>query len=342
MTTTTDAIQRINAANKPEDLFLSADVDHPKRTYRRLARIVHPDVNHANAAATDAFARLIRLWNEFNGNTPTVVPKSLVLRTKKHEYTLGELLYKGDIANIYTAASDVGHVLVKMPRDPRNNDLMAREVSALKLLAAGDDRWKMFTSRYIESFKHRDSSHVDRTVVIMPQLDGLRSLIEVKEQYPAGVHWKDMAWMFRRLLIALGFAHDAGVIHGAVLPNHVLIHAEGHGLVLVDWCYSVKYDSDEHVPALVPDWKPLYPAEIINKEHPGTYSDFHMAAETMLYITDPALPRQIKAFFNAMMLKSTRSRPQNAWALLTDFDALIERIDGPRRFRPFYMTPRSN
>ena len=54
-----------------------------------------------------------------------------------------------------------------------------------------------------------------------------------------GVDPRDAAWMWRRLLVALGFAHRAGVLHGAVLPEHVLIHPGEHGLVLVDWCYSV-------------------------------------------------------------------------------------------------------
>ena len=44
-----------------------------------------------------------------------------------------------------------------------------------------------------------------------------------------------MAWIWRRLLLALGHAHDRDVIHGAVLPTHVLIHPEAHGLLLVDW-----------------------------------------------------------------------------------------------------------
>ena len=30
--------------------------------------------------------------------------------------------------------------------------------------------------------------------------------------------------MWRRLLVAVGAAHRAGVIHGAVLPEHVMIH----------------------------------------------------------------------------------------------------------------------
>ena len=36
-----------------------------------------------------------------------------------------------------------------------------------------------------------------------------------------------------------GEAHINGVIHGAVLPEHLLIHPEFHGLVLIDWTCAV-------------------------------------------------------------------------------------------------------
>ncbi len=50
-------------------------------------------------------------------------------------------------------------------------------------------------------------------------LDGFRSLTEVGTAYPDGVDPRDAAWMWRRLLVGLGFAHRAGVLHGAVLPT---------------------------------------------------------------------------------------------------------------------------
>ena len=64
--------------------------------------------------------------------------------------------------------------------------------------------------------------------------------------------------MWRRLLVGLGWAHRAGVVHGAVLPEHVLIHPAEHGLVLVDWCYSVA--PGERIPALVAKHRDGLPA----------------------------------------------------------------------------------
>ena len=102
-------------------------------------------------------------------------------------------------------------------------------------------------------------SGVRRHANLIGALGGFRSLAEVRSAFPAGLDPRDAAWMWRRLLVAIGAAHRAGVIHGAVLPEHVLIHPAEHGLVLVDWCYSVSGPARRGpghraaLPALVPE-----------------------------------------------------------------------------------------
>ena len=41
-----------------------------------------------------------------------------------------------------------------------------------------------------------------------------------------------MAWVWRRLLTIVGFAHANHVVHGAVLPPHVVIEPKEHKLLL--------------------------------------------------------------------------------------------------------------
>ena len=60
------------------------------------------------------------------------------------------------------------------------------------------------------------------------------SLAQVHAAYPRGLDPRDAAWMWRRLLVALGTVHAAGVVHGAVLPDHVLIHPDLHD-TLIGW-----------------------------------------------------------------------------------------------------------
>ena len=62
-------------------------------------------------------------------------------------------------------------------------------------------------------------SGIRRHVNLIGALGGFRSLDEVRCAYPDGVDARDAAWMWRRLLVAIGPAHRAGVVHGAVLPD---------------------------------------------------------------------------------------------------------------------------
>jgi hypothetical protein len=60
---------------------------------------------------------------------------------------------------------------------------------------------------------------LQRRANVIGRLTGFRTLAQVRAAYPRGVDPRDAAWMWRRLLVAVGAAHRAGVIHGAVLPE---------------------------------------------------------------------------------------------------------------------------
>ena len=109
--TLTDAIELVMSAGTREELFAVAE---PARLYRRLVRVLHPDRVAAadRRVATDAFCRLIDLWQGSPGGTI-------------HGYRLGVRRYPGDLADLYDVGADR---LLKLPRRPGNNDLLEREV----------------------------------------------------------------------------------------------------------------------------------------------------------------------------------------------------------------------
>jgi hypothetical protein len=262
---TADAVRAVLTASSTVDLF---GTDHPARRYHELARALHPDVASGPDAAA-AFVRLARLWEDRHGTT---------IRTKLGKYRLTDLRYRGDLADLYGVGGDV---LVKLPRSPANNDLMEREAVALRTLEeVGDPRFLPYVPRLVETFRHRDEvTGADRRINVLGSVPGLHSLVEVREAYPDGLDPRDAAWMWRRLLVAVGFAHRAGLVHGAVLPTHVLIEPEDHGLVLVDWCYSAL--PDDRIPALVPEYADWYPAEVHSRQTPGPGTDIAMATRCL-------------------------------------------------------------
>jgi serine/threonine protein kinase len=142
--------------------------------------------------------------------------------------------------------------------------------------------------------------------------------------------------MWRRLLVAIGFAHQAGVIHAAVVPDHVLIHPAEHGLVLIDWCYAIT-EPDEPVAAVPARYADWYPPEVHRRQPPGQDLDIWLAARCMTDLMGDQAPRPLAAFARGCMLPSPGTRPRDAWRLLSELDAVLERLFGPRKFRPFVM-----
>lgn len=321
--------QLVRGAKKPADLFGAAPLEEAAKLYKRLARELHPDAG----GDADLFAKLNRLWGEFN-NTGDIS-----ITTKNHVYSVGDRFERGDVANLYETTYDNGRYpcVLKLARSPRDNDLMLREARALRALSAGERKFRPFVPELLDSFRYSTDS-TERRANVINRLNGFYTLRDVRGAYPMGVDPKDMTWMLKRLLITLGFAHQLGVIHGGVTPDHVMIHPEKHGLVLVDWTAACLKE-DGIVPLISPDWQDMYPTEVSEKKKPGSGTDIFMAFKCMDYICGgrSKLPTAMRGFFNGVTLTKLAPRPNNAWALLEDYIVLVELLWGPRKFRPFAM-----
>jgi serine/threonine protein kinase len=267
------------------------------------------------------------------------------ITTRRHSYAAVTPLARGDLADVYSATCDGARsAVIKLPRDPSDSDLLDREATALRQLPKdGDRRFLPYVPELIESFTHRErATGGRRTANAVRHLDGFHSLAAVGAVHPHGLHPRDVAWIWRRLLVALGFAHRAVVLHGAVLPEHVLVHPAEHGLVLVDWCYSVpgcyaSADPSGRVPMMLERYADWYPPEVPARERAGPAADIFMASRLMLDLMGDRAPRAMRAFAKGCMLASPRRRPTDAWRLLQEFDELLERLYGPRRFHTFTM-----
>lgn len=312
-----EAIALIEAATDPRALFGPDPARNPAREYRHLARLTHPDLSPHGARAAAAFAKLSALWRRYRAESAPAA-----------------LAFSGDIANLYE--HDRG--LVKIARDPADNDLLDREAAALaRLRRAGDKRFLAYAPALIGSQRHKDpDSGAERRANLLSRLDGFVTLADVHTAHPRGLDPRDAAWMWRRLLVAVGFAHRAGIIHAAVLPEHVLIHSAEHGLVLVDWCYAITEPGGVAValPAAYADW---YPAEVRSRQAPGPDLDIWLATRCMTQLMGRLAPPPLTTFARGCTLSGAHRRPSDAWQLLRELDAVLERLYGPRTFRPFTM-----
>ncbi|MFK3983415.1 molecular chaperone DnaJ [Micromonospora sp. NPDC050397] len=328
-----EAVTLVRAARTPGDLFGDGQ---DAVTYRRMARLLHPDAAPAGrtATATAVFALLADLWARHQGRGGPG------LRTRRHQYMIGERFATGDLANLYRVRYDNRDALLKLPRQPAQNDLLEREAVALDTLRRlGDPQHRAYAPELVESFRHEDpDTGVRRTANVLAHSPGLVPLTEVRRAYPGGLDPRDAAWIWRRLLVALGWAHRAGVVHGAVLPEHVLIEPEQHGVVLVDWCYSVGGDGGS-VPALVARYRDWYPPEVGRRGPATPATDIHLASRCVDWLIGSRADAALTRFIRGCTLANPRRRPQDAWRLLGELDELLERRYGPRRFRRLLLPP---
>ncbi|GAA2721774.1 molecular chaperone DnaJ [Actinocorallia aurantiaca] len=314
--------------DRPAGEIFGSDPAEAVRVYHRMARLLHPDTGADGAA----FTRLAAKWHSYGGG------ETVTITTRRHTYEVGSKLARGDLADLFEVAFDGGSAVLKLPRDSADNDLLKRETVALRQLREdGDPQFLPYVPELVESLRYDG-----RSGNVITLLEGFHTLAEVKAAYPDGVDPRDAAWMWRRLLVALGFAHRAGVLHGAVLPEHVMIHPERHGLVLVDWCYSVSVrrsaaDPSGRVPALVSGRASWYPPEVPGREPASPATDLFLAARCMTYLMGPKIPGPLRSFARGCTLGSQKKRPSDAWRLLEEFDELLERLYGPRVFRPFTL-----
>jgi hypothetical protein len=303
-----EAIALIEAAAGPRDLFGPDAV----RCYRRLARLTHPDALPGDARAAAAFAKLAAFWQRHQGDGACLVAR-------------------GDIANLYRTRRG----LLKVARNPADNDLIDREAAALNRIRLSiEPGFGAYFPRLLAAQRVQDPrTGAERRGNLLAPLDGFASLAQVRAAFPGGVDPRDAAWMWRRLLVAIGTAHRAGVVHGAVLPGHVLIHPAEHGLVLVDWCYAGR--PGEPLPAVVASYRDRYPPEILAGQPAGPDTDIWLATACMTGLMGNRAPAPLAAFARGCMLASPHGRPQDAWQLLGELDGLLGRLYGPRKFRPF-------
>jgi hypothetical protein len=96
-------------------------------------------------------------------------------------------------------------------------------------------------------------------------------------------------------------------------------------------------DHGDCVPAMVERYRAWYPPEVLQRRAPGPHTDIHLATRCMTQLMGERAPRPLVAFARGCALPNPERRPRDAWQLLGELDELLERLYGPRRFRPFAM-----
>ncbi|BCJ41853.1 hypothetical protein GCM10010168_75410 [Actinoplanes ianthinogenes] len=324
----------IRAAGTFAELVDTTGVDSRRQSaYRILAKIVHPDAAGPalRGPATAAFAKLTDLYQgpDEPGPGERGPGEHRFGERRPGERAPGErgpvregpgrrgpdenAWRSGDIADLY----EDGDLLIKVPRDPGDNDLMEAEAGALRRLRRhGHPDFQAYAPRL------RDTGRRDgRTVNVLTRRRDFRDLTDSGDLSPV-----DLVWIWRRLLAGLGWAHRAGLVHGAVFEEHVLIEPHRRGLVLIDWCYATAVGARPK--AIIAKRERDYPPEVLLTRPVTAATDIHLASQLMIRLFGSAMPDPLRRFADGCRYDRPQMRPQNAWHLLTEFDQII-----PPRYR---------
>jgi hypothetical protein len=156
-------------------------------------------------------------------------------------YVLERRLARGDSTIVYRGRWVVrlGElVVVKVLAAPTDADRLRQEWQTLKRLAESRAEGAAhFVTRLPNPVAHGivDSDGPRPASVFGWKSGFVHTLHEVGEVHAAGVSGPIVVWLLKRLLELLGFVHRSGFVHGAVTPDHVLVHPYDHGAMLVGW-----------------------------------------------------------------------------------------------------------
>lgn len=329
-----------------------------KTRYRSLVKVIHPDrvdvsLQHEASLLVD---RLTRLYNTALDMAKTdrfgKVTSELSITTRLATHgDLAEAFQFADMTNVYKAATTLRSggqmtTVVKLARVPRDNELLKAERAVLRTLQSTGAEHAMYYPKLVDGFVVADGrKRLEGNVLEF--MEDFLNLSELKQRVPTGLDPLHVAWIWRRVLWALGGAHEHGLVHGAVLPAHIIIHPRMHGVLLVDWCYSRSSEDNDYGPlkAMVAKYQSWYPPSVFAKKPVSPELDLVMAARTMVYLLggDPVsmnMPGSVPGHMQRYFIRIVAGRTSSAYELLGQFDGVLQQLGAPyfpRKYRELIL-----
>lgn len=345
-----EAALLVHHARSGRELFGIDDTKSIK-LYQQLQFVTHPDHNPGVRQAEDLYKLIQILWSQRND------PLSPPIVSPTRKYQSHKIIGVGDIADLHLCtnltSSDEegeGEYALKISRVLGGEVLLKNEADKVSKIIklAGDKSYRKYFPELIESFPVKDK--FQKHVNVFAHNPGYFDLEQVHMKHPA-LDGRHIAWIFKRLLTAIGFAHQAGVVHTAILPPHIRIYPgmagqkddKAHALMLVGWGHAI--NSGEKVATISSRFRSWYPPEVLAKKAVFAETDIYLAAKCMVYLAGgdlttnetPDLPKQMSRFIKSLLVEGQKMRPSEAWNLLEDFTDLLKALYGPPKFHNLVM-----
>lgn len=229
--------------------------------------------------------------------------------------------------------SPTAQTITKTAVTKKGNHLLSIEARSLRRLAElekyADNSLPFPFPRLLRS----ERRHGYRTNIMSGFCPGEVTAAQLLSDRGSGMEAIQLGWIFHRLLHALTHVHDAGLVHAAILPQHLVLDLSNRSLTLVDWTHAKRFG--EPFCFIPRRYAHFYPIEAIQREFVSAESDIYMAAKCLIALaggnphtnTIPShLPRRMAGFLRACLLQSPRMRPGNTTELFQEFGHLMEDV----------------
>ncbi len=237
-------------------------------------------------------------------------------------------------------------VLLKVLRAASDGDLLDREWDALAALhrseTPGGDEARRRLPDPVRRGKVVAAGGADRRGVVFRARSGfVDTFDDVARAYPEGVDGRHAVWMWRRILEVLSWVHRAGWAHGAVLPQHLVVHARDHGVMLVGWSCAARLDAGAPLPVVSHASRAYYAPALLDGAPPTAATDLTMSARCIARVlggsvdrVPPAVPRSIAAIVEQ---HAAGGGGDDAWALARQVADAAREAYGRPAYHPFVM-----
>lgn len=267
-----------------------------------------------------------------------------------HRYVLSGRLARGEGTDVFLGWREhalKARVVAKVLRARGAEERMRHEERVLEMLgsssAQGAGHFSRLLPERVAFGRARLGAHGgggERLVALRRFRPGfVHTLGEVRRAHRDTLEPAHVVWMWKRVLESLGFVHASGLVHGAVLPAHLLVNAKDHGVVLAGFSRAVR--PGERLPARTLGADDFYPDDVLAGGPASVKTDLAMSARAMLYLLGGdarKAPARVPAPF-ARLLETTAVTPwaSDAWALVEDASHVARDVFGPPRFVPLAM-----
>ena len=298
------------------------------------------------------FHQAFRTWN-----SPATYPTGSSISIGNRHWALDQCIAQGDSSDVYT-----GHllrwptelVIIKILRDAQDADKLKNEWQTLQLLtkseAPGAVAFSMRLPQPVIHGKVVTGTFTNHWVSIFRWESGFYHTFEdVRKVYPQGIHPQAAIWVWRRILEVLSFIHASGLVHGAILPPHLLVQENEHGVRLVG--YSASGNFKKKIESICSGYEDFYPKSVPIGSPLTPQLDLAMSARCMAAILggnpeSAVLPESVplplaNIIRRTALADSAEKKDQDVWTIREELGRIATDVFGLPQFIPIIMPPHS-